>query len=404
VGSHIRNLAVLDSSAIHVGHIVLLIYAMFAVSVVVRLVRSGKRTFDDAFTDSDRALVGTAAFYLGLPTVLIAHELVQLSVLGAFGADRADVVRWIEDATLPTGSHALTPIQVVLFAISGNAVALAIGVGSIVLTLLRPGSAARNFAQLELGRIVLAVTVVIHPAISLLLGHGSAHVLRTTLNGQLPHLGNAAVLVMAAITFATIRGVGRRRFARWYVELATPLFHAIRTARSRAQADPENADHQRDLAGALLAAGRFDLADAPLTRAVSLDPDDARTQFLVGMLRLKQDRPDAAATALCAAGQLVEAGPSTSVADRRGLELEIVIALATARLRLNDADGAIATAEAALQIARRDARALVVYSDALVLAGRKDEAGAPLSLALEDAHGSVEGEIRRRLEALSRGR
>lgn len=62
------------------------------------------------------------------------------------------------------------------------------------------------------------------------------------------------------------------------------------------------------------------------------------------------------------------------------------------------------TAEAALQIARRDARALVVYSDALVAAGRASEAHAPLSLALEDAHGPVEGEIRRRLAALERGR
>jgi len=404
LGAHTRNLAVLDLSAIHVGHIVLAIYAVVAGAVTLRLVRFGKRAFDDVFTDEDRALVGAAAFYLGLPTVLIAHEIVQLAVLLGFGADRTDALRWIANATLPTGPHALTALQIVLFAISGNVVALAVGVGSIALVLLRPTNAARNFALLELGRIVLGVTVVIHPAISLLLGHGSAHILRATLNQQVSHLGDLTVGVLLAATVGTIRWVGGERFRRWYVEFATPLFHAIRTARARVATQPESAEAHRDLGGAYLAAARFDLADAPLARSIALDPSDARAQFLVGLLRLKQDRAEAAAGALCAAGQLLESGATVSTTERRGLELEIVIALATARLKLRDVDGAVATAEAALQLSRRDPRALVVYSDALVLAGRTSEARAPLALALEGAHGPVEGEIRRRLEALARGR
>lgn len=404
IAARTRTPAVLDSSTIHVGHVVLAIYAMVSGAVVLQLVRNGRRAFDDVFTDNDRALVGAATFYLGLPSVLLLHEVVQVAVLHAFGATRADILHWVELATLPTGPRALTPLQVVVFALSGNVVALAIGAGSVALALFRPTNAARNFAQLELGRIVLAVTVVIHPAISLLLGHGSAHVLRTTLNHQLPHLGDGAVGVLLAITIGTIRWIGRPRLQRWYVELASPLFHAIASARMRALAEPNSAEAQRDLGGAYLAAARFDLADAPLSRSLVLAPDDARAQFLVGMLRLKQDRAEAAATHLCAAGQLIEAGPAVAIAERRGLELEIVIALATARVRLNDVAGAITTAEAALQIARRDARALVVYSDALVLAGRTGEARAPLALALEGAQGSVEGEIRRRLAALSRGR
>lgn len=402
-GTHIRTFAVLDFSAFHVGHIVFAIYAVLAGSVVVQLSSKGKRAFDDVFTDKDRALVGAATFYLGLPAVLLIHELLQVFTLVAFGADAADVRQWIENDTLPVGARALSVGQIVSLTLVGGSFALVVGVGSILLALYRPANAAWNFARLELGRVVLGIGLVIHPGVSLLLGHGSAHLLRATLNQQLAFLGDAAAIVYVVLAILAVRFSGRGRFQRWYVEQATPLFHAIKSARARVQAEPDNAEAQRDLGGAYLAASRFDLADAPLTRSVALNPRDPRSQFLLGMLRLKQDDARAAENALCVAGQLMEEFDAP-VAERRGLELEIVIALASARLRLKDNDGAIETAEAALQIARRDARALVVYSDALVAAGRSSEAHAPLSLALEDAHGSVEGEIRRRLAALERGR
>lgn len=392
-----------DFSAIHVGHIVIAIYAALAGSVAVQLYRNGRRAFDDAFTDKDRALVGAATFYIALPAILMLHEIVQLGVLFALGAPSADVLLWIENGTLPEGAHSLSTWQVVLLASSGSLVTTAIGVGAIVSTLRRPINAAWNYARLELGRIVLGITLVIHPAVSLLLGQGSVQLLRTSLNASVPYLGDAAVVAMLAIAVMAIRFNRQGRFQRWYVELATPLFHAIKGARTRVEAEPDNAEAQRDLGGAYLAAARFDLADAPLTRSVALADNDPRSQFLLGMLRLKQDRGRDAEAALCAAGMALEEADGTAV-ERRGLELEVTIALATTRLQLKDAEGAVATAEAALQIARRDARALVVYSDALVAAGRSGEASAPLSLALEDAHGAVEGEIRRRLEALARGR
>lgn len=402
-GTHTRTPAVFDLSAFHVGHVVFAIYAFLAGSVTLQLSRHGKRAFDDAFTDKDRALVGAATFYLALPAVLLMHEAIQLALLWRWGADISAARAWLEHDALPNGDRALRVGQIVALTLSGNAFALLVGTGSIALALTRPANAAWNFMRLELGRVVLGITLIIHPAVSLLLGHGSIELLRTTLNHQAAHAGNAVVLAYLLLAIAALRFRGQGRFQRWYVELATPLFHAIKTARARVVAQPEHAEAQRDLGGAYLAAARFDLADGPLTRSVALDPGDPRAQFLLGMLRLKQERAVEAEQALCAAGALLSEAPTTA-AERRGLELEIVIALATTRLRLKDAEGAIETAEAALQIARRDPRALVVYSDALVLAGRSGEAHAPLSLALEDAHGSVEGEIRRRLDALSRGR
>lgn len=397
----------LDISEFGVGHAVFAIYAALAGSVVVRLSRQGRHAFDDVFTDRDRALVGAATFYLALPAVLLLHELVQVAVLYSFGATHADVSRWLEHGALPSGAHALSALQIVTLTTCGSVFAIVVGGTAIAIALYRPINAAWNFACLELGRVVLGVTVVIHPAVSLLLGHGSVQVLRTTLNQQAAHAGDAVMIAFILLAIGLVRFSGRGRFQRWYVERATPLFHAIKSANLRAEQHPDDAEAQRILGGAYLAAGRFDLADAPLMRSVTLDANDPRAQFLLGMLRLKQNRPAEASRALCTAGQLIESTPaahSESASERRGLELEIVIALATARLRLGDPQGAVETAEAALQIARRDARALVVYSDALVAAGRASEAHAPLSLALEDAHGPVEGEIRRRLAALERGR
>ncbi len=397
--THTRTPAVFDLSALHVGHVVFAVYVFLAGSVTLQLSRHGKRAFDDVFTDKDRALVGAATFYLGLPAVLLAHEAIQVALLTIWGADLSAVRAWLEHDALPNGAGALDVAQIVALTLVGSVFAGIVGVGSIALALYRPSNAAWNFVRLELGRVVLGVTLVIHPAVSLLLGHGSAHLLRATLNQQTNHLGDGAVIAWLLLAIAAVRFSGRGRFQRWYVELATPLFQAIKTARARVAAQPELAEAQRDLGGAYLAAARFDLADEPLSRSVAIDPRDPRAQFLFGMLRLKQERYEDAERALCAAGELLET-TDVPVTERRGLELEIVIALASTRLRLNDAAGAIETAEAALQIARRDPRALVVYSDALVLAGRSSEAHAPLSLALEDAHGSVEGEIRRRLAAL----
>lgn len=392
-----------DFSAIHVGHVLLAIYMFLAGSVIVQLRRRGRSAFDDVMTDRDRSLVGAATFYLALPSVLLLHEFVQVLVLFALGGTGGDAWRWVLGDALPGGNRALGTAAIVALTLSGSVFAAVVGVGSILSAVRRPMNAAWNFARLELGRVVLGILLVVHPLASLLLGQGSASLLRETLNARQAHMGDAVALAYLALAVFAVRFSRKERFKRWYVELATPLFQAIAAAQAQVVAEPQSAAAHRDLGGAYLVAGRFEFAEAPLTRAVELDGSEPRAHFLLGMLRLRQERYADAERALCEAGQLVD-DLDASASERRGLELEILIGLATARLRLKDAASALETAESALAMARRDPRVLLLYSDALVAAGRADEARAPLDLALEDAHGSVEAEIRRRLAALSRGR
>jgi len=394
---------VLDLSAIHVGHVLLAIYAFLAGSVIVQLRQRGRSAFDDAMTDRDRSLVGAATFYLALPCVLLLHEIVQVLVLLALGGTRGDAWRWVLEDALPAGNRALGTPAIVALTLSGSVFAAVVGVGSILSAVRRPVNAAWNFARLELGRVVLGLILVVHPLVSLLLGQGSASLLRGTLNARQAHAGDAVALAYLALAVLAVRFSRQERFKRWYVELATPLFQAIGVARKHVAAEPHSAVAHRDLGGAYLVAGRFDLAEAPLMRAVELDGSEPRAHFLLGMLRLRQERNAEAERALCEAGQQVD-DFDASASERRGLELEILIGLTTVRLRLKDVTSALETAESALTLARRDPRVLLLYSDALVAAGRANEALAPLNLALEDAHGPVESEIRRRLAALSRGR
>lgn len=392
-----------DLSALHVGHVLFIAYTLLAGSVVAQLFRRGRRTFDDVFTHEDRKLVGAAAFYLGLPAVLVLHELVQIAVLAAFGIAPAQIARWIEQGALPSHHGALSHGQIVAVTSSGHVVAIAIGASMVWLAIRRPINAAWNFARLELGRVVLGVVLLLHPLLAVVLDTGSFAVLRDTLNAMLPYAGDGLIVAHLIVVGVALRVATSVRVRGLYVELTTPLFHAIETAKRELTRHPEHAAAHRDLGGAYLAASRFDLAGVPLARAVELAPADPRGHFLLGMLRLQQRDLSGAEAALCVAGQLLEA-QDLPLNERRGLELEVTIALATVRLRLKDHEAALATAEAALVLARRDPRALVIYSDALVAAGRREDARAPLSLALEDARGPVEGEIRKRLEALERGR
>ena len=53
--------------------------------------------------------------------------------------------------------------------------------------------------------LVLGIGLVIHPGVSLLLGHGSAHLLRVTLNQYLVFLGDAAAILYVVLAILAVR-------------------------------------------------------------------------------------------------------------------------------------------------------------------------------------------------------
>ncbi len=62
-----------------------LIYAFFAAGVVVRLVRAGRKTFDDSFSLADRRLLGAVTFYFLIPLGTLVHALGHVAAIGALG-------------------------------------------------------------------------------------------------------------------------------------------------------------------------------------------------------------------------------------------------------------------------------------------------------------------------------
>jgi Flp pilus assembly protein TadD len=97
------------------------------------------------------------------------------------------------------------------------------------------------------------------------------------------------------------------------------------------------------------------------------------------------------------AGRLFEAQ-----GEHGALLLETILALCAARIALGDGEGALLTAEAARDAAPHDPRTSIALADALVLAGRADDARAELEGALQRASGALWIEIQRRIAALDR--
>jgi tetratricopeptide (TPR) repeat protein len=158
-----------------------------------------------------------------------------------------------------------------------------------------------------------------------------------------------------------------------------------------------------DLGRARLAMEALGQALIPLERAAAIAPQEPRAHFLLGLVLLRSDRPQEASAALRHAGTcLVERGHRDAGDEQ--LEYEVTLALAHTRLALDDPEGALLTAEAGLALKRRDVRAILAYSDALVAAGRPQEAEARLEAALAQAGGVFAQEIRRRLASLARSR
>jgi tetratricopeptide (TPR) repeat protein len=384
--------------------VIAILYALFAVGVVVKLWRGGRATFDDHFTPQDRRLAGAATFYLLVPVAVGLHELGHAVATWALGGHVADfhfMLYW--GWVLPARDPAFLPWEMAFTAAAGNLVTLAMGFGAVLWTTRRPHNAAWNFVRLELARILLWLTLVIYPAFSLLLSLGESTVgdfaiLREQLNVALPHAGDVVMGAYAAVAF----GIWRLWQGPWrgrYLALTSPLMDRTRSAQRRVAANPNDVRALVALGRAHLGARRVEEAIALLERAVTAAPRDPEARYLAGMAQLASGQPEEASQHLRVAGLELEAQEEDEAAPSE-LRFEITLALAGTRLSLRDPDGAILTAEAARMLRPADPRALLVHADALVAAGRQLEAKGKLEAALERARGTFATEIRRRLRAL----
>lgn len=388
----------------HIATWLLAAYALFAASVAYRVLRHGKRAFDEHFTDIDRRTVGAATFYLAVPTavaVKVAAQLATAAALGAAVETTHYTVFWSYVVTTPRpGSPSWAGAAV---ALSGILCLSILGAGAIAHAVRRPFSAAWNFARLELGRVCLGLIWLFYPIASLIVGEGDFAQLHQALS-QASGLFGAGALTAYAGLLAVLWWAWRRpEWRRHYLRLATPIFHWIARAERELTLQPGYVPALCDLGRAWLACDMAPRALEPLERAVSAAPRMPRPHYLLGLAHLRLQRPQQASAALRQAGQLiVEEGQDTR--EDRQLRYEVTLALAHARLALDDAEGALLTAEAGLALDRRDARGILTHSDALVAMGRPKEAEARLVAALDHAKGLFAQEIRRRLASLARSR
>lgn len=373
-----------------------LIYAAFAASVVVRLARAGRKTFDDQFSRVDRQLLGAATFYLLIPLATLAQQLGRVVAVGALGGsiEKFRFVFYFGEV-VPARAVAFSNAEQTLIALAGSAVSLLLAVLAIVWTRLQKFNAAWNFVRLEFARVMLTLTLVVYPLLSLVLDWGDFAQARRALNGISPNVGDfvvAALIASGLVCFWLFRrGVWRRDHLFW----STPLWDEARRQIRRIAEDPAGA--HRELGKVFLRAERLEDARRELRQSESFAAENPETLWLLGLAELRERAAQKASSYFRRAGLALE----SATEERRELRNEVLVGLAGARLLLEDPEGAAEAAEAAREINPRDARSLLVLADAWAGSGRLTDARRILEGALVSAQGVVAFEIRRRLASLA---
>ena len=389
----------MDPTLVALGFV--LLYGCLATAVAVRVVRAGSSTFDDHFSHEDRRLVGALSLYFAVPAALGLHLAAHVAAIVAMDARVAELhylVFW--ESVLPARQPALAPWQLASVAGAGPAVSLLSSLVAILWVKRAPVNAAWNYLLLETSRLTLGLMLVWYPAASLLTARGDFAVLHDTLNASANNAGDLAVFLYLAGA-ACLWVLWRRGFWRHdYLKLASPLFHAFRSARRRLATHPADPQALVALAKAHLGAEEAAQALVILEQATRLAPDDATAHFLLGHARTREGRLLGASESLRRAGVLLDADEASEEAQL--LRHEVLVALADVRLALGDPAGALLTAREVLPAATQDGRPLLLYTDALIAVGRAQEAEQRLRRALDGATGTMAREIQRRLADLPR--
>ena len=370
---------------------IVLFWALLATSVVMRLSRRGAATFDEHFDATDRRLVGTTAFYLGAPALVLAAQLATTSLARLHGIE-GRFETWIYWASFEL-SHVVPPLQRAVLAATGLLLLATSAVLLLAWTRFFPSRAAINQLRLETARALLIVLFGIQPLASLLSQRGDLWALRDALSALHPQADDAMLLGYGL--------VGAWAFWRWprahrLHALGTPLHDAARRAQRQLARDPNDLEANLTL-GATQLASSDPRALETLENAIRRTGGDPRIDLLLGRALLEKGRAKDAASYLLRAGQRLEEED-----ERPELLLEVTLALGAARIALGDAEGALLTALAARDAAPRDPRTLLIHADALVLGGRSEEARSRLERELASAEGALRDEIRRRLAKLDR--
>jgi len=375
--------------------ILLAVWGALVASVILRLRRRGAETFDGNFEPRDRKLVGALAFYLLVPLGVLLSQLVQVALLQMSGAGVGPFSTWVFWGIVePAHPEAISAYERAAMAMAGPVTLLGFVAVAIAWTKARPTTAAKNFLRLEFARLTMSLALGVHAIAAIVIERGDYWTLRTSLNEVAAPAGDLALLLgglVAAFAFWAWRSARKLRF------LATHTHDVTRRARARLAEWPDDPSALRELGAAQLTAGAPG-AIATLERALRAQPDNPRTELMLGQAMLTRGEARAATLHLRNAGLLLE----EAAAPDEPLLFEVTLALSAARMMLGDAEGAIATAAAARKTRPADLRGLLLFADTLVAGGQRDAARDQLVAGLEGSEGAARHQIQRRLAALKR--
>lgn len=374
------------------------LYAIFAAGLVVQLGRAGRRTWDQRLTLTDRALVSASGFFLGVPLCVGLAYGVQLWLVGRWqlALERSEFGFFWSSLSFAELSSSFTAGRIAVL-LAGPLVALALAALLVASTVRWPKQSALNLLRLEIGRSLVGLSWGLYPAASLLLRRGDAWALRQELRRFHPLAGDLLPLLVLALILSAW-ALWRRHLRAGFVWYTSPLFDRLQRARQRLRRNPEDSKAKRDMARVLLALGKAERALACLPAAETVR-EQVELHFLRGIAFFQQQQPRNAAHELCSAGSLLEENAELQQ-ESEALMFEITLALAAARLALADVEGSLQAAEVALLLRPADSRLLLIHADALVEAGRQDEARHRLQRGLQRANASLALEIHQRLRAM----
>ncbi len=383
-----------------------------AASVLTWLMFWRRRSFvfDAMLTPRDRRVIGLIVVFWCVPTLCWVAPAMQWLFATLWRLPIHKVHFWGLYAELRSPEQALQALPVwqqAWLPYSGLLALVIVALALILWTVQQPANAAFNLLRFELGHVLLWVSMLVMPAVSLALQEGPMWTMHQALSRQWVWLGDVALFLHGCVALVLIYQ-WRYRVGPQHLWLATPMHDRLRALQRRYAQRPQDWVTARELGRLYLNVNNAEQAYPCLTQALQhLDAQDAQVsakekaglRLLLGVSALQCDQPQEASQHLRDAGQILEETHNPrSDAD---LHFEILLALSSARLELGDHSAALQTAELAHYERPGDVRATLVKADALIAADRKKEAKDDLERIFKKAEGLLATEVRQRLKGLS---
>ncbi len=183
-----------------------LVYVVVGIRVVADIIRHRRTIFDHVFTESDRYLVGQAAFFLLVPLSVALHELGHAIAIWSFGGQVTDFGFYVF-AGFVSYAEPFTDTQRIIVALAGPLVNVILAGAALAVMVLRrpPMRAAFNELLFQFAVISTANALIFYP----LLDFG------TGMDGDWSQIYDGGKPALSAIILFAHLGILGGAYAAW---------------------------------------------------------------------------------------------------------------------------------------------------------------------------------------------